>query len=93
MAKAPFKRTWKHGKSARGKDTYIICSYCKKAFPRSKAFSKVVGFKISDPSLRREINPKQIMFSPQKIYICPSCARFRGIVEPGKSRKSRKEKE
>lgn len=87
MGKAPYRRVYKHSKS-RGSERYVECGYCSKKVPRYKALVKFIGFRITDPILRKEI--KTPVGSAKKIYVCPSCARFRGIVQPGKSRKSRR---
>ncbi len=86
MGKAPYRRIYKHS-SSRGSERYVECAYCHKKVPKYKAFVKYVGFRITDPVLKKQIKS---MGSYKKIYVCPSCARFRGIIQPGKSRKSRR---
>ena len=87
MGKAPYRRIYKHT-GGRGSERYVTCAYCGKKVPRYKAIVKFTGFRITDPALKKTI--KTPVGSRKKIYICPSCARFRGIVVPGKSRKSRR---
>ena len=81
---APYRRVYKHT-GTRGKEKYVECEYCKKSVPRYKAIVRYRGFSINDPLLK----DVKTLSLKRKIYICPSCARFRGIVEIGRSRKSR----
>jgi small subunit ribosomal protein S26e len=85
---APYKRTYKHT-SGRGGEQYVTCEYCGKKVPRFKALTQERGFRISDPVVKKQIDRRQVSTISNKIYVCPSCARHRGIVQIGKSRKSR----
>lgn len=85
---APYSRKWKHT-GGRGHESMVDCGYCGRQVPRHKTFPKYIGFRITDPALRRELRRSQVRTFAQKIYICPSCARFHHIVKVGRSRKSR----
>lgn len=91
MAEAPYKRIYKHSK-ARGSELTVICSFCGKKVPKYKTFTKIKGFYLSDPSVKKEISESNLLLPKKKIYICPQCARHRRISQPGKSRKSRPKK-
>jgi len=85
ISTAPYKRTYKHTKK-RGLEVRLPCDYCGKLVPRYKLFVIRKSFNIlNDPLLRKAVDPKRIHLFSKKIRICPSCARFRGIVQPGKS--------
>ncbi|MEM7819707.1 MAG: hypothetical protein QXD48_02660 [Candidatus Aenigmatarchaeota archaeon] len=86
---APYKRGYHHTKS-KGRESTVSCGFCGKNVPRWKTFTIFKSFSISDPILRKQLDPKQISMFQRKIYVCPSCARFRGIVRIGRSRKSRR---
>ncbi|MCD6557431.1 MAG: hypothetical protein J7K31_00145 [Candidatus Aenigmarchaeota archaeon] len=88
---APYKRTYHHTKG-RGRESYVTCAYCGKKVPRYKCFTVFKGFKLTDPGIRKQIDRRQLSLASQKMYVCPSCARHRGIVQIGKSRKSRTRK-
>ncbi|MFH0949188.1 MAG: hypothetical protein V1802_01745 [Candidatus Aenigmatarchaeota archaeon] len=85
---APYRRGYKHT-GAKGKEHVINCSFCGRKVPRWKTFVTYRGFKITDPVLRKQMDPRQMSFFQRKFYACPSCARFRGIVQIGRSRKTR----
>jgi small subunit ribosomal protein S26e len=85
---APYRRGYHHT-GAKGRESSVICSYCGKTVPRWKTFVKYSGFRINDPVLRKQLDPRQMSMFSRKMYVCPSCARFRGIVRIGRSRKSR----
>ena len=66
----------------------MTCEFCGKKVPRFKAI----------PIERKMRLPKDVMNAidrrfmssfGRKAYVCPSCARHRGIIKIGKSRKSR----
>lgn len=84
ISTAPYRRKYSHTKG-RGSEGFVTCSYCKKQVPRWKAFVKYKGFRINDPVLMKQIPRYQVHTFSQKIYICPSCARSRRIVQPGLS--------
>jgi ribosomal protein S26 len=88
MVEAPYKRIYKHARS-RGSELTVVCSFCGKKVPRYKALTKVRGFYVSDPSIKKELPDSSLLLPKKKIYICPSCARHRRISQPRKSRKSR----
>ncbi|MCK4428995.1 MAG: hypothetical protein KAU95_01365 [Candidatus Aenigmarchaeota archaeon] len=87
MATAPYKRTHKHGKG-RGDELSVVCSFCGKKVPKYKTFCVQKGFSISDSTLRKELPRNSLMLPIRRLYACPSCARHRKISQPGKSRKS-----
>jgi small subunit ribosomal protein S26e len=84
ISTAPYKREYSHTKT-RGSEGTVTCTYCKRSVPRWKAFVKYRGFRINDPTLMRQIPRYQIHTFSQKVYVCPSCARSRKIVQPGLS--------
>ncbi len=86
---APYRRTYSHTKS-KGRESVVNCSYCGRSVPRWKTFVQYRGFRISDPTLRKQIDRRFVSTFQSKMYVCPSCARFRGIVKVGRSRKSRR---
>lgn len=86
---APYRRGYTHTKS-KGKESTVTCTYCGRSVPRWKTFVQYRGFRISDPGLRKQIDPRFVSGFQSKMYVCPSCARFRGIVKVGRSRKSRR---
>jgi len=85
---APYKRGYHHT-GHRGSESRVTCGFCGRLVPRFKTFVQFRGFRITDPGLRRELDRRQISTMGQKMYVCPSCARHRGIVKIGRSRKSR----
>ena len=85
---APYKRGYHHTKS-KGRESSVTCGFCGKKVPRWKAFTQFRGFRISDPVLRKQLDHRQVSMFQRKTYVCPSCARFRGIVKVGRSRKSK----
>ncbi len=86
---APYKRKYRHT-GGKGKESTVVCAYCGKTIPRWKSFTATKGFRITDPILKKEISRKQMSMFQRKVYACPSCARHRGIIKVGRSRKSRK---
>jgi len=86
---APYRRTYQHTRS-KGKESTVTCGYCGKIVPRWKTFPVYKGFRISDPVLRKQIDPRYVSSFERKMYVCPSCARYRGVVQVGRSRKSRR---
>ena len=86
---APYKRGYKHTKS-KGSESNVVCGFCGRTVPRWKSFSTYKGFRITDPVLRQQIDRKAMSMFQRKEYACPSCARFRGIIKIGRSRKSKR---
>ncbi len=84
---APYKRTYEHTKS-RGHEKMVRCAFCGKLVPRYKAIVIKRGFKL-DKAILQSVDKRFVSQFERKMYVCPSCARFRGIVQIGKSRKSR----
>lgn len=85
---APYKRGYHHTKS-KGHESSVSCSYCGKSVPRWKTITTFKSFRITDPVLRKQIDRRFVSTFDRKMYVCPSCARFRGIVKIGRSRGSR----
>ncbi|MBI5073348.1 hypothetical protein HZA99_06025 [Candidatus Woesearchaeota archaeon] len=88
MGVTPYRRGYLHSRE-RGQETKITCSFCGKLVPRWKTFPVYQGFRINDPVLAKSMDRRRISSFERKMYACPGCARFRGIVKPGRSRKSR----
>lgn len=86
---APYRRGYRHTKS-KGHETTVSCGYCGRSVPRWKTFAVYKGFRITDPALRKQLDTRFTSMFNRKLYACPSCARFRGIVKVGRSRKTRR---
>jgi small subunit ribosomal protein S26e len=86
---APYKRGYHHTKS-KGHESNVDCNFCGRSVPRWKTFATFRGFRITDPVLRQAIDKRAVSMFQRKQYACPSCARHRGIVKAGRSRKSRR---
>ena len=85
ISTAPYKRSYLHTK-ARGRETPIYCGICGRLVPRYKTFPMKRGFILNDPVIFQNVDKKYIHVLPKrKIRLCPSCARFHGVVQPGKS--------
>ncbi len=84
VSKAPYKRTYAHTKS-RGRESVITCGLCGRKVPRYKTFVVTKRFRITDPLIRQQVDKRFIHLLSQKIRVCPKCARFLGIAQPGKS--------
>ncbi len=84
ISTAPYTRKYKHCKT-RGRETTVSCEFCGREVPRYKTFVIIRGFRISDPLILKQVDRRMIHLMKRKIRVCPSCARFRGIAQPGKS--------
>jgi small subunit ribosomal protein S26e len=84
ISTAPYKRKYYHTKS-RGRETTVICDGCKREVPRYKTFLVTKRFGLNDPILLQQVDKRFIHTLTTKLRYCPSCARFRGIAQPGKS--------
>lgn len=84
VSEAPYTRKYAHTQS-RGHEQLVLCGYCGKRVPRYKTFIKHKGFRISDPSILQQVDKRMIHMFTQKMYICPSCARFHKVVQRGKT--------
>ena len=84
VSEAPYTRQYQHTKS-RGHESLVSCGYCGRQVPRYKTFTKFRGFRITDPTVLQQVDPAFIHTFSQKIYVCPSCARFHKIVQRGKT--------
>ncbi len=82
MAKAPYVREYKQSKS-RGKDYMVRCDGCGRKVPRFKTFTAYKGMKL-DYDIIKMVGRKNISITRIKAYYCPKCARYLGIVQPGK---------
>ena len=88
LMSAPYRRTYQHTKS-KGHESNVNCGYCGRIVPKWKTIPIYRGFRITDPVLRKQIDTRFVSGFSRKLYVCPSCARYRGIVKVGRSRKSR----
>jgi ribosomal protein S26 len=87
---APYKRGYRHGRGhGRGHETTVTCGFCGKLVPRWKTFPVFRRFGINDPLIKQQLDWRRLSMFERKVYACPSCARFRGIVKVGRSRKTR----
>jgi len=87
---APYRRGYSHT-GGKGRESTVTCSYCGRSVPRWKTFVTYKRFGITDPVLRKQIDRRQTSMFSRKMYACPGCARFRGIVKIGRSRGTRRE--
>ena len=85
---APYTRGYSHSKG-RGHESNVNCDFCGKTVPRWKTFPVYRGFRIDDPIIKKDVDRRRISTFSRKMYACPSCARFRGIIKVGRSRKTR----
>jgi small subunit ribosomal protein S26e len=84
ISTAPYKRAYAHTRT-RGKEGLVRCGYCGRLVPRYKTLIKYRGFRINDPTLLKQVPRYQMHMFSQKMYVCPSCARFRRVIQPGRS--------
>ena len=84
VSQAPYTRKYQHGKG-RGHEQLVNCGYCGKKVPRYKTFLKFKGFRITDPSILKQVDRKYIHMNRQKMYVCPKCARFFKVVQKGRT--------
>lgn len=84
ISTAPYKRTYEHTK-ARGRERTVVCGICGRQVPRYKTFVVRKSFKINDPTILQQVDKKYIHTLTRTIRMCPACARFHGVVVPGKS--------
>lgn len=84
ISEAPYTRKYAHT-SSRGHEGLVTCGYCGRQVPRYKTFVKFRGFRITDPTILQQVDRNQIHMGRNKMYVCPSCARFHKIVQRGKT--------
>lgn len=84
ISEAPYTRKYRHSHT-RGHESVVTCGYCGRQVPRYKTFTKFRGFRITDPTVLQQVDRAFIHTFSQKIYVCPSCARFHKIVQRGKT--------
>lgn len=84
ISTAPYTRKYAHTKS-RGSESTVRCDFCQREVPKYKTFSVTRGFRISDPAILQQVDRRMIHLMQRRMRACPSCARYRGIVQPGKS--------
>ncbi len=84
ISTAPYTRKYWHTKS-RGKEATVSCDFCHREVPRYKTFSVVRGLRINDPVIMQQVDRRMIHLLNRTMRACPSCARFRGFVKPGKT--------
>ncbi len=88
VSEAPYTRSYEHTKH-RGRESTVLCGVCGKKVPRYKALVTYRGFRITDPVILQQVDKRQIHLTRHKIYVCPSCARFHGIVQRGKTKRKK----
>ena len=84
VSEAPYTRKYEHTKR-RGRESTVLCGFCVRKVPRYKTITAYRGFRITDPGILKDVDRRMVHFFRQKIYVCPSCARFHGIVQRGKT--------
>ena len=84
ISTAPYKRTYKHT-STRGRERTVKCDFCGREVPRWKTFVVEKGMRLNDPLILKQVDKRYIHMLRRKVRVCPKCARFYGIVKPGKS--------
>lgn len=84
ISKAPYKRTYQHTK-ARGNEYHIHCDLCGGLYPRYKTFVINKKYLLKDSLIAKSVNPKLVSLGSVKLRVCPKCARFLGVVQPGKA--------
>jgi small subunit ribosomal protein S26e len=84
ISTAPYTRKYWHTKT-RGKEATVRCESCGREVPKYKTFTITKGFRISDPLILQQVDRRMIHLMARKVRLCPSCARYRGISQPGKS--------
>ncbi|MFH0832597.1 MAG: hypothetical protein V1900_02685 [Candidatus Aenigmatarchaeota archaeon] len=83
---APYKRGYHHTKS-KGHESTVTCGFCGRSVPRWKTIASYRGFRINDPVLNKQMDRRMMSMFQRKLYACPSCARHRGIIKVGRSRR------
>jgi len=84
ISTAPYTRKYAHTKS-RGKEASVTCGVCGRQVPRYKTFVVRRGFRINDPLILQQVDKRMIHLMGTTMRLCPACARFWGISQPGKS--------
>jgi len=84
ISTVPYTRKYAHTKS-RGRESTVTCDVCGREVPKYKTFTKMRGFRISDPLILQQVDRRMIHMMQRRMRLCPSCARFQGVVQPGKS--------
>ncbi len=84
ISTAPYKRTYAHTKG-RGSESLVTCDICGRTVPKWKTFTQIRGFRITDPFVLQQMDRRMLHLMKRKQRLCPACARFRGVVQPGKS--------
>ncbi len=91
VSTAPYKRTYKHT-SQRGRESLVACDMCGRLVPRWKTVTIVKGMRINDPVILQQVDKRMIHLMRRKLRVCFKCARFYGIVQPGKSVRKKKKR-
>lgn len=84
ISTAPYTRKYKHTKG-RGREVTVHCDGCGRKVPRYKTFTITRGLRITDPAILRQMDRRMIHLMKRRLRLCPACARFRRISQPGKS--------
>lgn len=58
---------------------YVNCYYCGRFVRLDKAIILTVSPRLK-PEVPENQAPLAIIAAPRKIYVCPACARFRGLT-------------
>lgn len=84
ISTAPYRRKYAHTKS-RGREGTVTCGICGREVPKYKTFTITKGFRINDPIILQQVDRRYIHLMTNRVRLCPSCARFQGVSQPGKS--------
>ena len=88
ISKAPYKRTYKHTKR-RGREYLVHCDLCGRLVPKYKTFVIRRRFVINDPVILKNVDKRFLSLGSNVMRVCPKCARFLGVAQPGKSPRRR----
>ena len=86
ISTATYKRTYNHTKN-RGNEEKVRCAKCGGLYPKWKTFVMFQRFRLNDPALRKQMDPKFVHLFSRKVRVCPKCARFYHVVDKTKSTK------
>lgn len=84
ISTAPYKRQYQHSKK-RGHEGTVACGSCGKMVPRWKTFVTYRGFRITDPTILKQIDRRMLHLMGGQTRVCPGCARSQHIVNKGRS--------
>lgn len=84
VSTVPYTRKYAHTKS-RGREGTVNCGICGRQVPKYKTFVVRKGLRITDPAILQQVDRRMIHMMTRFVRLCPACARFQGVVQPGKS--------